>query len=756
MTSVEPRSEAQSPHGSNSLSGSDNATSSVSPQASVSLRHQAPHESSSSSASSMSTVVNGVVMSDSQQEQGQTTSSETSTSADVPPRKRSKVSRACDECRRKKVRCNALLDSSGTQVTKICTNCEKTGDVCLFTRVPMKRGPTKGYTKTEQSIPPHSTKTSPHLPIPSPGSYPQLQALAQNSSPKQPQSPLLATSQGPPSPQVILPPLNSHILPPLHTRSSSFNAPGQVGQRQHPMFWKVPYEMPQFDDRRDSIDSNSSSISGTFQLGLRAPAAGNSPKAAPSFGLESIATSDSEDEFLNNNSARLSRSSFQVPLTSSRPKEGTVSPVPSHHSLQSLNQNFSQLAIPAPHMKLGHLLKSIESNLDMYYSKLHNQFPVLLDKTQIVESLERLHAEEHAIVLELFNASIQVLNSVVTNFDFNVIISSFQQISMVYASKSFINNHPQSKILFLMTLVLLNYAVVLSGHHYSIGFSISFSIIHDWKVYKEPVGSPLFRAFMHLLILDNLFSLSFGTPKSTSFASAITTPNIQSFVATLDKSENESLEYTLIGLNLLLISQPNYFSNTMDNFSLDILDDKIKFLAVLSTESELCALFESFTSIENSRSTEPEDVVFEVQLEFSKLCKRMVYLIDEQLDDLELMKVQPLLPLIIAKCYKLLITLRTLITSLISFNALISNEDFKTRLPKLLSSIDTNIDRALNLRVPIGFIKVLSADLRKRAPVQLILPSSPDKTSLLQTWCDQSRALLTTVLTKDNTEGWYS
>ncbi|KAK6203454.1 uncharacterized protein RJT21DRAFT_27336 [Scheffersomyces amazonensis] len=62
-----------------------------------------------------------------------------------PPRKRSKVSRACDACRRKKVRCNAEYSSTLQKVTKICNNCIKNSENCTFSRVPLKRGPSKGY-----------------------------------------------------------------------------------------------------------------------------------------------------------------------------------------------------------------------------------------------------------------------------------------------------------------------------------------------------------------------------------------------------------------------------------------------------------------------------------------------------------------------------------------------------------------------------------------------------------------------------------
>ncbi|RCI17385.1 hypothetical protein L249_2676 [Ophiocordyceps polyrhachis-furcata BCC 54312] len=61
----------------------------------------------------------------------------------VPPRKRSKVSRACDECRRKKIKCDAQSDSGDTP----CSSCARSSIRCLFSRVPQKRGPSKGYIK---------------------------------------------------------------------------------------------------------------------------------------------------------------------------------------------------------------------------------------------------------------------------------------------------------------------------------------------------------------------------------------------------------------------------------------------------------------------------------------------------------------------------------------------------------------------------------------------------------------------------------
>ncbi|KAI1124722.1 hypothetical protein F5Y10DRAFT_22866 [Nemania abortiva] len=65
------------------------------------------------------------------------------TQDNIPPRKRSKVSRACDECRRKKVKCDAASETG----EEPCSNCRRSSIRCLFSRIPQKRGPSKGYIK---------------------------------------------------------------------------------------------------------------------------------------------------------------------------------------------------------------------------------------------------------------------------------------------------------------------------------------------------------------------------------------------------------------------------------------------------------------------------------------------------------------------------------------------------------------------------------------------------------------------------------
>ncbi|KAL3237383.1 Rgt1p [Nakaseomyces bracarensis] len=56
-------------------------------------------------------------------------------------KKRTNASRACDQCRRKKIKCDRNLERN------ICTSCQRNGERCTFERVPLKRGPTKGIHK---------------------------------------------------------------------------------------------------------------------------------------------------------------------------------------------------------------------------------------------------------------------------------------------------------------------------------------------------------------------------------------------------------------------------------------------------------------------------------------------------------------------------------------------------------------------------------------------------------------------------------
>ncbi|KAG9289498.1 hypothetical protein G9A89_001270 [Geosiphon pyriformis] len=63
-------------------------------------------------------------------------------SEDLNNMKRRRVARACDTCRRKKVRCDGVQAGSDPPS---CTNCKAYGYECSFIDAPKKRGPPKGY-----------------------------------------------------------------------------------------------------------------------------------------------------------------------------------------------------------------------------------------------------------------------------------------------------------------------------------------------------------------------------------------------------------------------------------------------------------------------------------------------------------------------------------------------------------------------------------------------------------------------------------
>ncbi|PKC71209.1 hypothetical protein RhiirA1_532180 [Rhizophagus irregularis] len=63
-------------------------------------------------------------------------------SEDLNGIKRRRVARACDTCRRKKVRCDGVQPNSDPPS---CTNCKAYGYECAFIDSPKKRGPPKGY-----------------------------------------------------------------------------------------------------------------------------------------------------------------------------------------------------------------------------------------------------------------------------------------------------------------------------------------------------------------------------------------------------------------------------------------------------------------------------------------------------------------------------------------------------------------------------------------------------------------------------------
>lgn len=175
-------------------------------------------------------------------------------------RRRSKVSRACDQCRKKKIKCDYQEDTSSDQS---CTGCRKIGEKCSFERVPLKRGPSKGYTRSnsqsrERRSSQHRSSGNSQAATIGTSTNDNAQrkkesAVGLSVDAKQEAREVSALGQpaGTAS-NVALPPLLQY----LPGMNSTTPAPASVQQP----FWKVPYHEYQYQ-RRPSLDSMTSDTS---------------------------------------------------------------------------------------------------------------------------------------------------------------------------------------------------------------------------------------------------------------------------------------------------------------------------------------------------------------------------------------------------------------------------------------------------------------------------------------------------------------
>lgn len=480
----------------------------------------------------------------------------TSQNLSSQPRKRSKISRACDLCRRKKIRCDAEYSSTLQKVTKICTNCSKINEPCSFSRTPLKRGPSKGYIKDLEEKLESNPNGKPRLKLLLFQPLPPILGPPTSSQPPQsyqkqylPFPPPIPNAGGPvlqvhknsisstnsASPQnsrlpIILPPLlyQSKVSPssPQPSEEKKTSSPPIQGP-----FWKVPYEMPGSNNgailngmangsRRSSIDS----ISSNSTTGLRS----RLPSLKPSISINSDAISDSDDDFY---SVKLHRHSSQ-----------SISPRNSVSSLLSLLGRMSKnLTIhgpapvpPPPQPQISYTpytkipINPLDFNLKAYYAKFHPQFPILPFNSHTLFRLvdHLLLTEETKRFVDLFNLALNNLNyyqhqNLVEN------INLFHKVLALYPFKHYnIQVNDSILILFFSSLVLINYAILLNGDVYSFGISLAVATFNDFKVLEnfadyiaEPRNNPvdpdyiklyLPKLYFCLYTINYCYSLNYG------------------------------------------------------------------------------------------------------------------------------------------------------------------------------------------------------------------------------------------------------
>ncbi|PVH17347.1 uncharacterized protein CXQ87_000231 [Candidozyma duobushaemuli] len=477
-------------------------------------------------------------------------SDEERSTKDSLPRKRSKVSRACDACRRKKIRCDAEFSQTLQKVTKICTNCVKNADTCTFSRVPLKRGPSKGYIRDlvdkmddQSSGYPNTHHTSvlklegrprsksvdasrpesiaPTIPTGSPPNSEQRSGSVSSvsSSSSVPTKPLLHRStfsngKSSSSPIILPPllgpqpskqpvklsvpvqkvpsgnsvPLSPHGSAPLESKDQKIRGP----------LWTVPYEMPNANSH-GSDNSSTNSRNGS---------ASNSRRSSVD-SISSISTAGSRSRFASlkstgNSDMAISDSDDDYYSSRSRAYSAMQSNLPFH---------------------------SLEHNINLYYTKYHANFSVLPFSQQLIvritHSLLNDPSTHTSMVVELFNTA---LNNLIyyQHVPLSSSIALLRNIMSIYPfNHNGILVNDDLLIVFFSTLVLVNYTILINGDVYSLGIAMTASVFNDFKLLenfaslvRDPNSSRLNpddvqlylpRLYMCLYMIDNTYSLSFGS-----------------------------------------------------------------------------------------------------------------------------------------------------------------------------------------------------------------------------------------------------
>ncbi|KAL6451976.1 hypothetical protein SBY92_003284 [Candida maltosa Xu316] len=324
-------------------------------------------------------------------------------------------------------------------------------------------------------------------------------------------------------------------------------------------FWKVPYEMPQTSSfsRKSSIGSITSggpplahrrssveSVSSISTNGSRLPS------IKPTLSNDYPSDADSED-FYSVNSYRPGHRNSQ-----------SLSPRNSISSLSSLNGrinkslNFQnpnstspmigspsipQVHGPPPPTSLtpappfvnsygaGIPLNTLEANLNIYYKHYHSAFPLLpYDSTTLISVLQDTKQPPLDWLVETFN---HCLNNLV-NFKQIGLQTSISLFLRLIQSYPFITNLSDgSLIIFLSSLMVLNYTILINGDQYNQGIAITASIFNDYKIcdrfiehvqkgqYQEGgnmdnIALYFTKLYYCLNLIDNLNSLSLGAHKN--------------------------------------------------------------------------------------------------------------------------------------------------------------------------------------------------------------------------------------------------
>lgn len=423
---------------------------------------------------------------------------------DESQRKRSKVSRACDECRRKKIKCDAMLNGNNHSLEKACTSCIKNGDQCLFERVPLKRGPTKGFASSNRSR--SNSRSSRHDSISS------IHSVQSNSG------------------QIILPPLTSLTVPidnqiqPPHSASGpssprrlsinsqqslqahqqqqqqpphssiDYSSVNNLQQQQSGLFWKVPSS---FNRRGSNVSVDSDMSNDRFSI------SSSSSNFKPQFrtkSYESSVISDSEDDNRMLMSASPNLNSLRV----------------------SINSNNGNLPVDA---------RGQAVLLENYYKLIHPINPILIERDQLNELISSLETTDinQVLVNFLYHALDLFLNN---NGDRSNMIITLNQLylkifQLYQTYHNFLRKNLNSLYFYLSTLLILNVKLFNLGDFDTINLNFTNIIFKKFKVFSnfwtcsivgpnslsKKAGNHLKSSYFNLCYLNALTSLAINSER---------------------------------------------------------------------------------------------------------------------------------------------------------------------------------------------------------------------------------------------------
>ena len=577
------------------------------------------------------------------------------------------------------------------------------------------------------------------------------------------------------------------ILPPLsRSRSLSINSQGsQSGVQAQQLFWKVPYDVPPFTPpRKGSIDSvNSSALTG-YSFGLRGssfshtPAAGSPkfPLAGSSLGASDSTnglTSETEEDFFR---GRISRGVSPAPSISGARASSNIliDPKQSQQPGLPIQQQNQKLQQPTDKSQYEAFYNALQANLDAFYDKLQAKYPVLPQKNILVECIQQLNGEEYIQVLEVLGQALQILNTLEFSSGFIETVVTLENALKLAATKSSIRENKNARTIFTTTLVLLNYIVILSGNEFSIGFGVAFGVFKDWRLSMEDFTSIDFHNLMHLMVLDNCYSLYFGAPRSSTLYYSLDETFVRGFVQSFESTEIQNvpnnqtgnvkvdMEYFKIGMELILMSNDMQKRNGMEDIEggLKLPNSEYKFLNILKYSSELTVYIGKLMGkVSRTDNTQIEDLIFETEYDIYKYSKKVINLIDEQFDDFEIFKLQPLLSLIVLKCMKILKDLRVIVCSIMDMDSILGKENFGKKLHKLVESIDNNISRCANLQMSNQLVKssLFKIANSKYEGIQLVKTrtnNNVDEMFVFKNWCRLANTYITTTIEDESINGW--